>query len=184
MAVEVGRYLLRIIHRTDDRAVAVTARTVGSESGDILSHLVHVLQITEEEVTQGSTALAELATLSTNVLLILLSPVLHVLNLNPASFTAILHELLEISLNLVAHIKRSVAILGKQAQASRTAQILETDSRCTLIQAQLRIILRPQSTVSCTLLGSHVARCKLRITHNVTHHELRVIRCTQLRHHS
>ena len=113
MAVEVSRYLLRIIDRTDDRAVTVSARTIGSESGDILSHLIDVRQISEEEVTKGSTALVNLASFALHIFFVLLGPVLHVLDLNPTGFAAVLHKLLEISLYLVRSIKCSVTVLGK-----------------------------------------------------------------------
>ena len=157
MTVEVGRYFLGIIDRADNGTSVITARTVSSELGDILSHLIDVLQVTEEEVTYQFATIIQFASFALHVLLVFLGPVLHVLDLNPTSLTAVLHELLEISLNLVRSIKCSVTILGEQSQACRTAEILQADIRCTLIQSQLRIVLCPECPVSCSFLRCDVA---------------------------
>ena len=157
MAVEVGRYFLGIIDRADNGTPVITTRTVSSESGDILSHLIHVLQVTEEEITYQFATLAQLASFALHVFLVFLGPVLHVLDLNPTCLTAVLHELLEISLNLVRSIKCSVTILGEQSQTGRTAEILQADIRCTLIQTQLCVVLSPERPVSCPFLRCYIA---------------------------
>ncbi len=127
MSVEVGRYLLSIISRANHRTSEITTSAIGGESRDIFSHLVQVLQIAKEEITYHLAATLHLATLTLHILLILLLPFLHVLNLHPASLTAVLHKLLEVSLNLVVHIQGAVAILGKQSETCRALQILHAD---------------------------------------------------------
>ena len=103
------------------------------------------------------------------------SKVFHVLYLNPTCLTAVLHELLEVSLNLIGSVECAVSVLREQAEACHFLKITQLSVSDTLDKSYLRIILFESLGVCHTFLGKQVGRSKLKISYHITHHELWVI---------
>ena len=175
MAVEVGRYFLGIIDRTDHRAVTVSASTIGSEASQVLSNLVDVLQIGKNGIIDPHTNLLNLVSLSLDMYLILLGKILHILNLNPTGFAAVLHKLLEVSVQFIVSIKSAVAILGIQTEAASISKVFQLGVSDTFNDTHLGIVLFKSLGIDKTFLRQEVSRCKLEVLDHVSHHELRVV---------
>ena len=153
MAVEVGRYFLCVIHRTDNRTVTVSAGAIGSEASQVLCNLVDVLQVFEDSVVNALANLLNFLSFTFDVQLVFFGEVLHILNLNPTGFAAVLHKLLEISVQLIGSIKRTVAILGIKPEAASICKIFQLRISDSLNNTHLGIVLFKSLGIHKTFLS-------------------------------